>query len=120
MSVNREDVTRSLYDDDRPIRDMSDADLRDVHMLALDRVNVLEAVCRSMGARLEKCPGCFANDVERWVVTPATSPSFRGTYAEAMTFVHGYAVAWADGRLRMQIALDSAVESINALRPGKP
>lgn len=91
----------NLHPHQNPIKDQplsfALSDIRDLHELDLDDINVMNGVCRAMNLRV--MTEWYTRDKDRWFVArnDAIADIFSGSWVELRAWVRGYASAWVDG-----------------------
>lgn len=87
-------------------------DLARIYQLNWDSPDVLNGVCKAIGAYLTTLQ--YTQKVDCWSVTPKGShETFTGSFKEVSSFVRGYATAWHYQRWLQRAMLRSLTTDIN-------
>ena len=92
-----------------PIDPLTEEDLGRIESMDLGDFNVLNALARLCGIRLET----VNPDRTRWYATPRNGPTLMGTYTEVRSFVKGYALGYHWGRCQASRIRDVLLSALN-------
>ena len=87
-----------------------------VHTLALDRHEVLSAVCKALEIYLTTEQFTLGRD--HWIATPKDGPSFSGPLLTVAAYVRGYATAWHGQRRRRTLEREQIIRKIREISDG--